>query len=293
MKVGAFELNEPLPELRNAQAFAMLSPWIDVGGVGSSTLRSLETHFKASEMGKLSRPGMFYDFTRYRPVSSLVEGRRVIKIPNTVINYSRREDGDFVFLHFLEPHAMGEAYVDSVLRVLEKLGVTRYFLIGGMYDAVPHTRPLVITGSASGGFEGKLREAGVKDSGYQGPTTINILITDEAPKRGIETMISIVHLPHYAQLEEDYSGQHALLSLVCQLFGLSVNLDRIKQMGEEQYRRINQAVEADPDISELVRAMEESYDEGAGKTRRPERMPLLSPEIERFLREMEKRFESD
>ena len=293
MKVGAFELYEPLPELRNTQAFAMLSPWIDVGGVGTSTLRSLETHFRASELGKLSRPGMFYDFTRYRPISSLVEGRRVIRIPNTVINYSQRgENGDSIFLHFLEPHAMGEVYVESVLKVLERLGVRRYCLLGGMYDVVPHTRPLIITGSASD-LEGKLKEVGVTDSRYQGPTSINILISEQALKRGIETMILIVHLPHYAQLEEDYSGQYALLSLVCHLYNLSIDLDRIKQTGEEQYQRISRAVEADPEVRELVRAMEKSYDEGLEETRPPGGMPRLSPEIERFLKEMEKRFESD
>ena len=57
MKVGAFELNDPVPELRQAQAFTMLSPWIDVGEVGSATLQLLEAHFKATELGKLRRPG--------------------------------------------------------------------------------------------------------------------------------------------------------------------------------------------------------------------------------------------
>jgi len=51
MRIGAFELSEPLPELKNTQAFAMLSPWIDVGESGSLTMRLLETHFQAIELG--------------------------------------------------------------------------------------------------------------------------------------------------------------------------------------------------------------------------------------------------
>ena len=295
MRVGAFELYEPLPELKNTKAFTMLSPWIDVGGVGSSTLRLLEVHFKASELGKLRRPGMFYDFTRYRPMISLVEGRRVIKISNTFINYSRGgEGGDFVFLHCLEPHAMGEIYVESVLKVLERLNVKRYCLLGGMYDSVPHTKPLIVTGSASeSSLEDKLRRANVRASRYQGPTTINILISEQAAKLGIETLSLIVHLPHYVQLEEDYSGQYALLSLLSQLYNLPIDLDRIKHMGAEQYQRISLAVAADSEVSELVKAMEEIYDEGQEETRPPERMTRLSPEVERFLREMEKRFDSN
>ena len=108
MRVGAFELGDPLPELKDAQAFTILSPWIDVGEAGSATLQLLEAHFKADELGKLVRPGMFYDFTRYRPMISMVEGRRLVRVPNTFISYSQGgESGDCVFIHCLEPHAMG------------------------------------------------------------------------------------------------------------------------------------------------------------------------------------------
>ncbi len=295
MRVGAFELHEPLPELKNAQAFTMLSPWIDVGGAGSLTLRLLEAHFKADKLGKLRRPGMFYDFTRYRPTISLIEGRRVVAIPNTFINYcQRRENGDFVFLHCLEPHNMGEIYVESVLKVLERLNVRRYCLLGGMYDSVPHTRPLIVTSGASeSSLEDKLTKANVKTSQYQGPTTINILISEQALKHGIETLSLIVHLPHYVQLEQDYCGQYALLSLLCHLYDLPIDLSQTKHMGEEQYQRISLAVEADPEVKKVVEAMEKSYDEGLEERSPPEQMPRLSPEIEKFLKEMEKRFDSN
>ena len=189
---------------------------------------------------------------------------------------------------------MGEIYVESVLKVLERLNVRKYCLLGGMYDSVPHTKPLIVTGTASkSSLESELRKANVKASQYQGPTTINILISEEAPKHGIETLTLIVHLPHYVRLEEDYSGQYALLSLVCRLYNLSIDLDQIKHMGEEQYLRISLAVETNSKVRELVEAMEKSYDEGLEETMPPERMPRLSPEVERFLKEMEKRFNSD
>ena len=42
MQIGAFELNEPLPELRDPHVFAMVRPWVDVGSVGTLTLNRLE-----------------------------------------------------------------------------------------------------------------------------------------------------------------------------------------------------------------------------------------------------------
>src|SRR5919199_5435574 len=148
MKIGAFDIAEPVPELREPHALVMIRPWVDVGSVGSLTLRQLERHFGAQPLGKLARPGTFFDFTRYRPTVRFVDGQRVTTSPNTFINYAQPENGpDLLFLHLLEPHAMAEDYVDSLVALLEHFKVSVYCRIGAMYDSVPHTRPIIITGN--------------------------------------------------------------------------------------------------------------------------------------------------
>ena len=82
MRIGAFELIEPIPELNEPYVLAVLSPWIDVNNVGTLTLSGLETQFKAKELARLARPGNFFDFTRYRPILYYEEGIRRVKIPN-------------------------------------------------------------------------------------------------------------------------------------------------------------------------------------------------------------------
>ena len=67
MRIGAFEINDPIPDLNEPYVFAILRPWIDMNHVGSLTLNRLETQFGAKELGKLAKPGNFFDFTRYRP----------------------------------------------------------------------------------------------------------------------------------------------------------------------------------------------------------------------------------
>ena len=102
MQIGAFELNEPLPELREPHVFAMVRPWVDVGSVGTLTLNRLERFMGSKELGRLSRPGTFFDFTRYRPNMRLVDGKREVKIPNSIIRYAQTENGhDFLFFHLL------------------------------------------------------------------------------------------------------------------------------------------------------------------------------------------------
>jgi hypothetical protein len=130
VRIGAFEINDPIPDLNEPYLFAILRPWIDVNNVGSLTLNGLETQFGAKELGKLARPGQFYDFTRYRPTLYFEEGIRRISIPNTTLRYARREGGnDLLFLRLLEPHALAEVYVHSVLRLLKALKVKKYCLL--------------------------------------------------------------------------------------------------------------------------------------------------------------------
>ena len=94
MRIGAFELKESIPELKDPFVFAALRPWIDVNNVGTLILNGLETQFEAKELARLAKPGNFFDFTRYRPNLYYEEGIRRISIPNVTLRYAKREGGN-------------------------------------------------------------------------------------------------------------------------------------------------------------------------------------------------------
>ncbi|MBI3930517.1 MAG: PAC2 family protein [Chloroflexi bacterium] len=290
MEIGAFELNEPLPKLKKPHALAMLQPWVDVGSVGSLTLSWLEAHFEAKGLARLAKPGDFFDFTRYRPTIYYQEGRRQVNVPNTYVTYGRRKTGnDFLFLHLLEPHSHGEVYVDSVLQLLERFGVKRYCLIGSMYDLVPHTRPLTVTGGGVGKkAQQDIERMGIESSSYQGPTTFTYLIQQGAPDIGIETMSFIVHLPQYTQMEDDYMGVARLMEMLGPLYDVPRDESYIRK-AEQQLEQISLALDKNPQLRAIVEELETRYEARANK-RQEEETPRLSPEIEKFLSEMERRF---
>ncbi len=280
MRIGPFEISEPVPELREPHALAMLRPWVDIGNVGSLVLASLERHFGSKELGKLARPGNFFDFTRYRPTIVVQEGQREITVPNSYINYAQPESGPgLLFLHLLEPHMFGEDYSDAILEVMKTFGVKRYFLIGSMYDAVPHTRPLLVTGTVGNQRGGPSR---VQQSTYQGPTTITYLVSQRAPEAGVETSSVIVHLPQYVQLEEDFKGTARVLEALQDLYDLpSALIDN--QKGRKQYQEISKAMTSNPRLAPVVKQLEASYDARAAEQPQEETPSELSPEVEKFL----------
>ncbi len=289
MKIGAFQVEEPLPKLRQPHALATLRPWIDAGAAGSLTINALEDTFQARPLGELVKPGDFFDFTRYRPTLRLVNGKRQVDIPNSRVFLATNPEGnDLVFFHLLEPHMSGEYYAESVLEVLRVLGVERYCLFGSMYDSVPHTKPLLVSGSGSDELLKDLQLLGVRRSDYEGPTTIAIIASQEAPRHNIEVMTLIVHLPQYAQLEEDYSGHLRLMEILCSLYDFPIDLGRTRRKAEKQLERLDQAMKREKQLEQLVQQLEIVYEARSSKSN--EGLPKLSPEIEKFLSEIDKGF---
>ena len=302
MQIGAFDLIEPLPELRDPHVFAMVRPWVDVGSVGTLTLNRLERFMGSKELGRLSRPGTFFDFTRYRPNMRLVDGKREVKIPNSIIRYAITDDGpDYLFLHLMEPHSNGEDYTDSILEVVNHFNVKRYCRLGAMYDAVPHTRPLLVTGSLGDVVQNRpVPNFKVRQSTYQGPTTIMNLLSEGIEKVGIESINFMVHLPQYVQLEEDYAGTSRMIEVLSSVYNnIPTDLAPVRR-GQRQYRELNSTLDRNTELKTLIQQMEAYYDAqldseeaSSPATETTASATHLSPEIEQFLSELGGRLDAD
>ena len=296
MRIGQFELKEPLPELRQPHVIASLTPWIDAGSVGSLTIERLERYMEAGDLGGLATAGRYFDFTRYRPVVYYEEGKRKMKIPNANLRFAAGpRDIDFVFLHLLEPHSMAEEYIDAIVEVLETLKVKRYCRIGAMYDAVPHTRPLLVMGTLNGepldGVEGV---TGNRRRPYQGPTSIMNLVGDRLTASGIDSMMLMARLPHYVELEADFAGRTKMLQVLSNIYGFPPEYAQ-SQRDTQQYERVTSEMSRNPQIKSLVERLESDYDARLARrqeerSEEPAPQPPsaeLPPSVEQFLRELD------
>lgn len=247
----------------------------------------------ATDLGQLARPGMYFDFTRYRPVMYFENGQRKMNVPNTHLRFaSGPSDTDFIFMHMLEPHAFAEDYIDSIVEVMEFLKVKRFCRIGAMYDAVPHTRPLLVMGTLNGepltsvpGIEGARRRP------YQGPTSIMTMVNERLTPGGIENMTLMVRLPHYVELEADFAGRSAALKVLCNMYNLPPEY-YISQRDTQQYARVTSEMQSNPQVRQLVERLESDYDQRMGGSNPSGNEgdsgenSQLPPAVERFLGEL-------
>ncbi len=282
MRIGAFSFHEPLPELHQPHALAMLRPWTDAGSVGALALLDIEQQLDAHEFATLARPGSFYDFTRYRPTIYLREGSRELSVPNTVVSFAQRAEGpDLVIVKMLEPHMFGEVYVESILALLKALGVRRYVWLGSMYDMVPHTRRLLVSGGAVGpAAEEDVRRLDILPTNYQGPSSLTFQIVQRASLQGMEAMWCIVHLPQYVRVDEDYVGKLRMMELLSTLYDVSID-EADRERARDQTEAINEAVQRNPDLAAVVPHFESRYEAKLGW--KDEELPPLPPEVQDFL----------
>ena len=286
MKIGAFKISKDLPEINKPIAIAMLKPWIDVGRVGSLSISQLCKSLNAIEIARLSEPGMFFDFTRYRPYMKLVEDKKILEIPNTIIYYAKDNNSgnNYLFLKIREPHMFGENYAKSITQVLTHFEVSEYCRIGGMYDSVPHTRPIIVTGTLTD-KQAKLTEGLVspRRNTYQGPTSIVNLVAEMATSKDMLTTSLMAHLPQYAQLDEDHMATYRLMQVLSSLYGFS-NTFYDSEKGEKQYEDLDLAIEKNSQIKSLVKQLEIYYDNVLSSNASSNEE--FSEDVETFLKEM-------
>ena len=293
MRLQAFDLPDPVPELNGPHALAVIRPWIDAGSAGSLLLTSLEEQLNSGELARLARPGNFFDFTRYRPTMTRQETGTEVEVPNTVVTYGRQPGGsDFLLLRLLEPQAMAEEYIDSVVELFKAMGVRRYCMVGSMYDMVPHTRPLLVTGSASNlGLQSGLDVANVRQSDYQGETTILSLIGQRVVQLGLEACSMILHLPNYLGMEEDYRGAKRLMEVISSLYGgFAMSPEDLGKAAEQEQQvsaSAEQIIHQEPRLGLILKQLEANYD---SRNKEENGETPLSPEIETFLRGLDSRF---
>lgn len=261
MKIGGFRFNSPLPEVDASYVYATLWPWIDVNGVGTLVLKELRKRFHAVEVARLSRPGIFFDFTRYRPTIHIEDGIRELIIPNTTVYYGKKEEHTgLILLRMLEPHMNAELYIESVLKVFKTFNVKKYILLGSMYDAVPHTRPLIVSGYGMGeNMEDTMKRLGVLPIVYRGQSSIVNMIAKKAAESSIDVNVFIVSIPQYVILDEDYIGKARLMEVLNILYNIPVDRQDFEK-ALEQKNIIDERLEKSPEFKMLLPQLESTYD---------------------------------
>jgi len=206
----------------------------------------------------------------------------------------------FLLLAGMEPDLQWERFVTAVRLLAERLGVRRTVGLGAIPMAVPHTRPVTMTAHSNNrdliaGHQPWVGEVQV-------PSSASNLLEFRMAQHGHESVGFTVHVPHYLAQTDYPAAAEALLEQVATSASLQFPLQALNEAAATVRTRIDEQVEASPEVAQVVEALEHQYDafvaaqENRSLLARDEDLPSgeeLGAEFERFLAEHADDYKSD
>ncbi|MBI2180648.1 MAG: PAC2 family protein [Deltaproteobacteria bacterium] len=243
------------PSLRNPVLLLAFAGWSDAGASATTAVRYLADQLLAKKFASID-PEEFYDFYRQRPVVRLNESKiREIHWPSYDFYFGAGMgvERDFILGIGAEPHLRWRTFTETMLRFTHECRVEMVVTLGAYLDEVLYTRPVPLTGFST---DAKLVEQlDLVPSRYQGPTGIVGVLADACRVANVSHLSLWASLPHYLSVSPNPRGTLALLLRLNQWIGLRVDMSPLEKAAADFQAKINDAVNADPNLSAFVREL--------------------------------------
>lgn len=256
--MDALKIQE-LPSLRSPVLIAAFGGWPDAAEVASGTARFLARKLRARRFAEID-PEEFYVFTETRPTTLiLAPGQRALEWPANEFFAWRNPSAprDLVILQGREPNLNWRAYIDTVLDLAERLGVSQVLALGGTYDAVSHRGKVSLSGhGTTPALRERLAELGVGSSSYEGPSSVQTALLEACRERDIAAASLWGHAPHYVRAAPNPKVSHAMLDVVRSLLHLELDLSELRTAGEELETRVDAAMSENPELRDYIEQLD-------------------------------------
>ncbi len=289
-----FIVHGQLPPLKEPSLVVMLNGWIDASGAAAAAMETL-VEATDSEILITFDSDTFIDYRARRPVMELRAG------VNTRINWVTpelrvgrdREGTDVLLLVGPEPDSNWKFFATTVAELASQLGVRRMVGLGAYPYAAPHTRPVGVSITTP--------DANVADRLSLAKNTVDVPAGVESVlehalfDRGTEVIGLWAQVPHYIASMAYPAASAALLTQLCDISGLKVDVSPLRREATIQRERLDQLIVNNEEHLAMLHQMEAMYDSQNGAVSDSGEAPLtpgelpsmeeLAAEVEQFLRD--------
>ena len=273
------------PDLTRPVLIAAFRGWNDGAQAASLAAGYLAKTWQAERFAHVD-PEEFFDFQATRPQVSLEGGMtRKIEWPETAFYHARPDglDRDVVLLLGIEPNLRWRTFTDLLVGLVRELGVEMMITLGALLADVPHTRPSPVTGSASD--PDLVRQLGLSESRYEGPTGIVGVLHDACRNAEIPSASLWVAVPHYVSLTPSPRAAVALCERLGGLIGVDIDVAELEEAARSYEEQVSEAVASDEETAAYVEELEQRVDSLEETSGELPSGDALAAELTRFLRE--------
>jgi predicted ATP-grasp superfamily ATP-dependent carboligase len=270
------------PTLHQPVLVAAFEGWNDAGEAATFAARFLAERWGAEPFATID-PEEFFDFTSTRPHVQLDDdGVREIVWPTTTMSSATVPDNglDVIFVVGSEPQLKWRTFANEIVEVANEYQARLVVSLGALLAEIPHSRPVSVVGTA---YDGTLvRQLGLTQSAYQGPTGIVGVLHDAFRRAGIPSASLWAAVPTYVPSAPSPKAALALVERIIELLGVPMTTTELEIASASYERQIDELVADDDDTAAYVARLEQAADEQPDTE---EAHGDLIAEVERFLRE--------
>lgn len=165
----------------------------------------------------------------------------------------------FLLLTGREPDFQWDRFINAVLELVKRFGVRQSLGLLAIPMAVPHTRPLSVTGH--GTKTGLVPTDGNFLRGnIQVPATVGSLLELRLGEAGHDAAGFAAHVPHYLAATEYPDAAITLLERLSAVTGLTLPTDDLSEVAVSTRRAVDLQVAASDEVREIVGTLEKQYD---------------------------------
>jgi proteasome assembly chaperone (PAC2) family protein len=255
-------------DLKDAQLVIGFSGWMDGGDVSTGAVEYLNNKLDAVRVAEIDpNPFYIYSFPGSMEVAALF--RPYVRIENGLITQIDEPKGvfyaspaaDLVLFEGKEPNLRWHDFAECIFGVAERFRVSRMYFIGSVAGLAPHTRdPRVFTSVSDSALLPALKRHGVTPSNYEGPGSFITFLTTLAAERGIPLVTLVAETQAYIQ-GKNIKCLEAVVRRLVAVANLPIDVSDLAAAGREFEQRLNAVVRERPDLEEMIRKMEENYDQ--------------------------------
>ncbi|WP_019203290.1 proteasome assembly chaperone family protein [Tsukamurella sp. 1534] len=202
------------------------------------------------------------DYRSRRPSMTFEDGFSGVDEPE--LNLYAVRDGagrPFLLLAGAEPDLRWEGFVTAVAGLAERFGVRSVVGLHAIPMAVPHTRPVSVTGH---GNKPELRtDLRAWDGAMRLPGSAAGLLELRMADKGYDTLGLSVHVPHYLAQNDYPEAVLGLLGALRSTVGVQLPDGDLPVEAAELREQIDAQVSSSAEITSVVEALEKQYDEAA------------------------------
>jgi hypothetical protein len=159
-----------------------------------------------------------------------------------------------------EPDYRWQSFSKEVADLAVELGSPLVIGLGAFPAPVPHTRPVVLSSTASS--HELAEKVGFRKGMIDVPSGIADVIGKVVSERGIPSIGLWARVPHYVGAMPYAPAALALLEGVVALSDLVIDLSDMRQKAERSIAEIDALIAQSDEHTEMVRTLEEQYDSG-------------------------------